>query len=157
MASSGSGRIGSGRVDAEQQAEIDMRARRGGRRQRAEARCDMGASVEGSATRQLFDNQLASSYIEDWAWGHASACEVQRKAKLAFDEEVKLLQRFDLSAESASQTMNMLAALGNDGKIQATYIEISSRVLANPIIPSPPTYPCTSRFKSLVGTCPKCS
>jgi len=63
-----------------------------------------------------FDSELAAELIRRWAWGKASAAEVQRLAAMSHRDQQKALTAAGAATEHASRSLLALAALGNSGR-----------------------------------------
>eukprot|EP00969_Alexandrium_andersonii_P215176 9503175-Alexandrium_andersonii.AAC.1 len=73
-------------------------------------------SARSSAEPPKFDSDLGLYLVKQWAWGHKSACEVQREAHLALNDQLNLLKKIKASSDYASSSLTRLAAIGTDGK-----------------------------------------
>ena len=103
-----------------------MAARRGGRHQPRLAHdghdgdehgVDMQGVIAHAARRDLFDSQLAHELVMEWSWGSLSAVAVQKKANLAYKDQVTLLDNIPPEVRPAPmQSLKSLAELGTSGR-----------------------------------------
>jgi hypothetical protein len=54
--------------------------------------------------------------VNEWAWGHISAAEVQRIAYLAYQDECNLLAKLGCPSSAGSTSLKALSGLGNSGR-----------------------------------------
>ena len=79
-----------------------------------------------------FDSKLASYFVEQWSWGHLSACDVQRQASLALADQRDMLNRLQVSSDYASKSLVKLAAIGSEGRNDGNCKRDLIRALGDP-------------------------
>lgn len=147
MASSSTG------AAALEELDLEHRANRGGRKQRRLAREEIvdrapagGAQdrlvvVLASAPTELFDSVLAFELVNRWAWGRASAWDVQRLSHKAHEDQVKVLQASGSSIDFCSQSLRRLGALGRSGANAGSIGKDLRSFLGSPGVLPPQLFP----------------
>ncbi len=124
---------------------LQHRSLRGGRRQRQEALAELHTSDASGASLQAepeHDSQLGLYLIQEWAWGHKSATEVQKLSYMAFLDQQAALKRaqgnscIPLSGH-ISKTLDRLAGLGARGRTPGNCHRDLVRMLGEPKLPCP--------------------
>ena len=100
-------------MQVQDEAELQWKAHRGGRRQRAQASQALQSSVQASGRR--FDSDLAAYLIQEWSWGHLSAPQVQKLAQLALQDQRSMLSQLNAGQTFVSSSLQSLAGLGTCG------------------------------------------
>jgi hypothetical protein len=95
----------------------------------------------------LLDSNLAKHLVNERAWGHISAAEVQRISALAFEDESELLRKLGQPPGSGSSSIRALATLGSFGKHSQNIHRDLVAFLGEPDSPQPLQVPIS--IKSL--------
>ena len=119
-----------------------------GRLRRREA--EEAAAAPGSTTETIgeigeCDSALGAMLIKRWSWGETSAAEVQRCAKLAYDDQVAILRKLGIGSEAASTTLKALASLGTWGRNRYNVSQELKRFLGEPAMPAPTMFPVPAK------------
>ena len=98
-------------------AELELKARRGGKRQKAAASSSLAEEQHDSEVA-VYDSVQGLSLIEKHCIGAMPAVEVQRQSDLALKDQLEALKRAGVSNPKmhASTTLQALAGLGTSGK-----------------------------------------
>jgi hypothetical protein len=107
--------------------------RRGGRRQRQAATELVDAAVHG----ERVTSTLAKHLLQQWAWGHYSAAELQRLAFAAREDEKAAVVRAGGNHGHCDESLAKLAALGRNGQYSGNIQRDLIRWLGETNIPSP--------------------
>ena len=94
---------GSQPMQLQDEAELQWRARRGGRRQRAQASQALQSIVPASGRR--FDSHLAAHLVQEWGWRHLSAPQVQKLAQLALQDQLSILTQANAALGFVSSSL----------------------------------------------------
>ena len=84
-----------------------------------------------------FDSKLAAELVRRWAWGEASAREVQRLAAMSHKDQLQVLTAAGAAREHASRSLEALAALANHGEQPGNANRDLQAWLGEPDTPAP--------------------
>lgn len=82
-----------------------------------------------------FDSELAKHLLKEWSWGHLSATKVQQSAFKSYVDQVALLDKFGISRDTTSRSLERLAKLGSWGKHEGNCHTELHTYLGEPGIP----------------------
>jgi hypothetical protein len=121
---------------------LDEPARKRGRTQKLAVLLSQSGGSSGDVREATddginIDSELARHLVNEWAWGHISAAEVQRLAQFAHNDEVLLLQRLGFASSSGSKSLKALAGLGNTGRCHQSIHRDLVLYLGEPASPPP--------------------
>lgn len=95
--------------------DLRARATRGGRVQRAAALHELEQATGNASHTADPPCGQAKHWIQEWAWGHMSAPEVQHAASLAYTDQIQLLRSLNMPESAASDVLRDLSRIGNNG------------------------------------------
>ena len=109
----------------------------GGRQQRARLlHADTGAAGRGEGY-VIFQSEAVLFLLEEWAWGHLSAPQLQRHAAVSHRDQCMLLREIGVSEERACPEMKKLAKLGSWGRHQRNIHQNLLALIGKPSMPAP--------------------